>query len=175
MDSAEAERIFNVGPVDIFLVTCRDGYPPAIDANLRTLAKQHGLALQSFTDWRRHFDGLIDGIVTSLLSLLAIGFVVGGFGVGNTMAMSVLEMDPADRVAENHRHDAAQVQRFVLTQGLLIGIVGALLGTAAGVATAAVIHSCSSSLLGRDVPLQFHSWLFLANIGGCLVTALLAA
>jgi putative ABC transport system permease protein len=175
LDSTEAERLFDVGPVDIFLVTCRDGYPSAIESNLRTLAEQHGLALQSFADLRRYFDGLINGIVTSLLSLLALGFIVGGFGVGNTMAMSVLEMTRQIGLLRIIGMTRRQVQRFVLTEGLLIGVVGAVLGTAAGVVTALVIHFCNWSLLGRDVPLQFHSWLFLANIGGCLATALLAA
>jgi len=175
LDSTEAERLFDVGPVDIYLVTCRDGYPPATESNLRALAEQHGLALQSFADLRRYFDGLIDGIVTSLLSLLALGFVVGGFGVGNTMAMSVLEMTRQIGLLRIIGMTRRQVRRFVLTEGLMIGVVGAALGTAAGVVTALVIHFCNWSLLGRDVPLQFHSWLFLANIGGCLATALLAA
>ena len=172
LDSVEAEHFFDIGPVDIFLVTCRDGCPPTIESNLRAVAKQDGLSLQSFADLRRSFDGLINGIVTSLLSLLALGFVVGGFGVGNTMAMSVLEMTRQIGLLRITGMTRRQVQRFVLTQGLLIGVVGALLGTAAGVVTALVIHYCSSSLLGHNVPLQFHSWLFFANIGGCLVAAL---
>jgi putative ABC transport system permease protein len=68
-----------------------------------------------------------------------------------------------------------QVRKLVFCESLLLGILGALMGTLGGVTTAVVIHFCNEPVLGRAIPFSMPLWLLLANAGGCLLIALLAA
>ena len=58
---------------------------------------------------------------------------------------------------------------------MLLGILGALLGTVAGATTAWTIHLCNEPLLGQTVPFAFHTWLVALTAGGCLLITVLAA
>jgi putative ABC transport system permease protein len=104
-----------------------------------------------------------------------VGFIVGGVAVANTLTLNVLEQTRELGLLRIIGLTPAQTRWLVLNESLLLGAMGALLGTLGGVTTALVIHFCNGPVLGRPVPFELHPWLVIANAGGCLLIALLAA
>ena len=104
-----------------------------------------------------------------------MGFVIGGVAVGNTLSMSVLEQTRELGLLRIIGMTRRQVRKLVLWESLLLGILGTLLGTLAGLTTAWIIHLCNEPLLGHALPFAFHGWLLAANAGACLVITILAA
>lgn len=174
-DREAASRAMELGPVDVYLINCQANFPKQLEGQLGSFARDQGLVLHSFADFRRYLDQLINGVVGALFALLGLGFVVGGFGIANTLAMSVLEQTRELGLLRIVGMTQRQIRRLVLVEGLMLGMVGVLLGVAAGMVTAFLIHFCNRALLDRDVPFQLHGWLLLANIVGCLLVAAIAA
>ena len=175
LDSAAAKKAFDVGEPDLYILTRTPESPTDLEERLRALAAQQGFLVRSFAELRAQFDRLVDGIVGSLFVLMAIGFVVGGLGVSNTLAMSVLEQTRELGLLRIVGMTRRQVQRLVMVEALLIGLLGVGLGLLGGMSTAYVIHVCNWTLLDRAVAFEFHGWLLVANVLGCLLVAALAA
>ena len=171
-----AERIVQLGPAEFYVVGAAPGASAdALAAELETQLADDNIVVQSFAELRRQLDGLINSVVAALWMLLAIGFLIGGAAVSNTLVMNVLEQTRELGLLRIIGMTPAQVRKLVFCESLLLGLFGALMGTLGGITTAAVIHFCNEPVLGRTIPFQLHGWLLAANAGGCLVIALLAA
>ena len=175
LDRAAAERLFDLGDPYFYVLTRAPDAPAELEDNLRKYADSHHYLLQSFSDLRRQLDQLINGVVGSLFVLMGIGFVVGGLGVSNTLAMGVLEQTRELGLLRIVGMTRGQVRRLILVEGMLIGAIGIVLGTLAGGTTAYMIHVCNWALLGYNVAFAVHGWLFILSTAGCLVITLLAA
>jgi putative ABC transport system permease protein len=68
-----------------------------------------------------------------------------------------------------------QMRRLVFCESLLLGILGTLMGTLAGLTTAWIIHLCNEPLLGHAIPFALHVWLVAGNAIACLAITLVAA
>jgi putative ABC transport system permease protein len=176
LDQEAAGRMFSLGPAEFFLVEARGGVSTdALASELETLLADEGIVVQSFADMRRQLDSLIDGVVGALWALLAVGFLIGGVAVSNTLTLNVLEQTRELGLLRIIGMTPAQVRKLVFCEALLLGVLGALMGTLGGITTALVIHLCNEPVLGRAIPFAMHGWLVAANVGGCLLLALLAA
>jgi putative ABC transport system permease protein len=175
LDRDAAAALFDLGQVDFHVITCKSGQTATAQASLETLARSHGLALQSFAELRRELDEQIGGITGALYALLAVGFLVGGFGVANTLAMSVLEQTRELGLLRIVGMSRRQISRLVVVEALFLGLASVCLGVLAGMTTALVIHLCNRALLDRDVPFQFHPLLLAGNVAVCLLVAIIAA
>lgn len=176
LDHEAAAQTFSLGPAEFFLVEAQPGVSTdSLAASLETLLADDGVVIQSFADLRRQLDALIDGVVGALWGLLAIGFLIGGVAVSNTLMLNVLEQTRELGLLRIIGMTPRQVRKLVFCESLLLGLLGALLGTAGGVTTALVIHLCNEPVLGRSIPFAMHGWLLAANVGGCLAIAVLAA
>ena len=176
LDQATAEKLFTLGPAHFLIVQATPGTSSSkLAADLEALFKGQGIVVQSFEEMRRQLDGLIDGVVGALWGLLAVGFLVGGVAVSNTLTLNVLEQTRELGLLRIIGMTPGQTRRLVLCESLLLGLLGALMGTLGGITTAVVIHLCNEPVLGRSIPLQLHGWLLAANAGGCLIIALVAA
>jgi len=175
LDRSAAADMIDLGPVDFYLVTCAPNQTAAALQPLESLAKSHGLALQSFAELRRDLDVQIGGISGALYALLAVGFLVGGFGVANTLAMSVLEQTRELGLLRIVGMSGRRIGRLVLVESLFLGLASVSLGVLAGMTTALVIHLCNRALLDRDVPFHFHPLLLAGNVAVCLLVAAAAA
>jgi putative ABC transport system permease protein len=171
-----AETMVDLGPAEFFVVeTEPDASTAQVASDLETLLAEDGVIVQSFADLRRQLDALIGGVVGALWGLLAIGFVIGGVAVGNTLMLNVLEQTREIGLLRIIGMTPGQVRKLVFCESLLLGILGALMGTLGGITTALVIHYCNEPVLGRAIPFSMPVWLLLANAGGCLLIALVAA
>jgi putative ABC transport system permease protein len=175
-DLAPARKQLELGTAEIFTVAVKsDAEVDGVVQQLKSRLGESGLVVESFADVRQQLDLLIAGIVGALWALLAVGFVIGGVAVGNTLSMSVLEQTRELGLLRIIGMTRGQVRKLVLWESLLLGILGTLLGTLAGLTTAWIIHLCNEPLLGHALPFAFHGWLLAANAGACLVITLLAA
>ena len=176
LDQKAAEEIVNLGAADIYIVHAEPGVRVGhLHDRVETVAQEQGLICQSFTQMRQGLDRLVNGIVGALWGLVGIGFVVGGVAVGNTLTMSVLEQTRELGLMRIVGMTRWQVRRLVLWEAILLALVSIALGALAGITTAWVIHLCTIPLLGRSMPFIFHWWLLAANVGGCVLVALVAA
>lgn len=176
LDRRGIQATLDLGPIEYLMIQGRKGADPfELEAALQRFAGDRGLVLQSFAGLRSQFDGLINGIVVSLWSLLVLGFVVGGFAVANTLTMSVLEQTREFGLLRIVGMTRRQVRKMVLCEAALLSGVGLLTGSLAGIATALLIYVCNEALTQRQVPFLFHFWLLGANIVACLLVAVLSA
>jgi len=176
LDQAMAANLFPIGPPSFLIVQAVPGSSSdSLAAALEKRFEGEGLVVQSFTQLRRQLDGLIDGVVGALWGLLAVGFLVGGVAVSNTLTLNVHEQTRELGLLRIIGMTPGQTRRLVFCESLLLGLLGTLLGTLGGITTAIVIHLCNEPVLGRSIPLHLPGWLLVANAGGCLLIALAAA
>ena len=127
LDRRAAEQLFEVGSPDLYVITRAPNAPADLENNLHALAAREGYLVLSFQDLRQQFDRLINGIVSSLFVLMGIGYIVGGLGVSNTLAMSVLEQTREIGLLRIIGMTRRQTRRLILVEGMMIGAIGALL------------------------------------------------
>ena len=68
-----------------------------------------------------------------------------------------------------------QLRKLILCESLLVGILGVIMGTLAGLTTAWIIHICNEPLLGQSLPFSLNMWLLVINPAACLAITVLAA
>ena len=91
------------------------------------------MLLHSFADLRRRLDGMINGVVAGLWVLLALAFIIGSFGVANTLTMNVLEQTRELALLRVVAMTRRQVRKTILAQAVLIGFIGLALGVSGGI------------------------------------------
>ena len=106
---------------------------------------------------------------------MAIAFVIGGVAVANTLSMSVLEQTREIGLLRIIGMTRRQMRKLIFCESLLLGVLGTLLGTLAGLTTAWIIHLCNEPLLGHAIPFTLHTWLVAANAIACVAITMLAA
>jgi putative ABC transport system permease protein len=176
VDQRPAAELITLGRPQIFTVATQPGtaIEPLVE-ELKPLVEGEGLSVQSFAEIRGGLDTLIAGIVGALWGLLAIGFVIGGLAVANTLSMSVFEQTRELGLLRVIGMTRPQMRKMIFCESLLLGILGTLLGTLAGLTTAWIIHLCNEPLLGHAIPFTLHTWLLVANAVACLGITLFAA
>jgi putative ABC transport system permease protein len=111
----------------------------------------------------------------ALWGLAALGFVVAGLGIANTMTMSVLEQARELAVLRAIGMRRRQVGRLVLAQALLTGVAGLLPGTAVGVGLAYLLNCSTARLLGSESHFRVSPGLVAGCAAMALTTAALAS
>jgi putative ABC transport system permease protein len=105
-------------------------------------------------------------------ALAAVALMVAGIGIVNTLAMNVLERVRELAVLRATGLTRRQAWRLVVLEAAVLGLVGALLGALAGLATGAVLIQLAGS---SGVPYQVPWAAAAAALGGGLVLAVVAA
>ena len=175
MEREAAQRLFDVGGVDVFMVKAYPVERDAVEARLRELTQQHGLMLHSFADLSRRLDGMLNGVVGSLWGLLVLGFLVAGFGIANTLTMNVLEQTRELALLRVVAMTRRQVAKTVLAQALVVGLIGVVMGLIAGATTAWVISLTMLPLLGYHIGFALHADLVCGCVALTLAIVLVAA
>jgi len=114
----------------------------------------------------------IDRRALLFAALAAVALVVAALGIVNTLAMNVLERVRELAVLRAMGLTRRQAWRLVVLEAAILGLVGALLGALAGLATGAVLIQLAG---GSGVPYQAPWAAAAAALGGGIVLAVLAA
>jgi putative ABC transport system permease protein len=172
LDNDFAQTVFATGLPGMCVVRTSPDDRESVGAALKALATEKGLTIQSFAQIREQLDTLINGVVGALWVLLALGFVVGGFGIANTLTMSVLEQTRELGLLRIIGMTRQQIFKIVFCEALYLAIAACLLGTIAGMSTAYVIHLTNEPLMGRTIAFSLQWPLLLLNAALCVVVAL---
>lgn len=157
------------------VVRTRPDQREAVLRQVRTLCQESGLLVSSNRELSDAIDSTMSGIVHGLWGLLALGFLVAGFGIGNTLMMNVLEQTREIALLRVIGMTRWQVRKMILAQALILGVVGLGLGVLAGVNTAYLMNRCLQPLVGRSVPFAIPAALILISFLTALLVVLLAA
>jgi putative ABC transport system permease protein len=168
MEGKTARQLLGVDEINTFIVNSQPGARARVQEQLQPLCEKSGLLLQSFADLRRRVDAIINGVVASLWVLLALGFIVGAFGIANTLTMNVLEQTRELALLRVVAMTRWQVRKTILAQAILIGFIGLTLGLTGGIVGSYVCNLCAVPLLGHAVAFALHPSL----LGVCFVTGL---
>jgi putative ABC transport system permease protein len=176
LDQRAVEKQLALGPADFYIVEARRGTAgQALAERFERTFDGQGIVVQSLAEMRSQLDALVDGIVGALWALLAVGFVVGGIGVGNTLTLNVLEQTRELGLLRLIGMTPGQVRKLVFCESLLLGVLGVLLGLAGGVTTAIVIYVCNEPVLGRAIEFSLDVRLLGLAAAGGLMLAIVAA
>ena len=77
--------------------------------------------LQSFADLSRLVDRIMGGVEAGLWAILALEFIVAGFGIANTLTMNVLEQTRELGLLRIVAMTKQQVRRTIECQALIMG------------------------------------------------------
>jgi putative ABC transport system permease protein len=190
MTTETAKQKFNLGLPNVIILKTKGGPPESqqplgnlannygpseTQKTLAKLADDYGWALQSWSDVKANLDKTLNGLVAALWALIAVGFVVGGLGIMNTLTMNILEQTREIGLLRVLGMSKKQTLVLVFVQVILIVAMGILLGASAGITTAYVIDWVSMPLLAREVPFHLQYDLIWFNLGICVVIALVSA
>ncbi|MBU4271336.1 MAG: ABC transporter permease [Planctomycetes bacterium] len=175
MEGKTARRLLGVEDVNVFIVNTTSGMLAAVQGQLKPICDKSGLMLHSFADLRKRVDDLMTGVIASLWGLLALGFIVGAFGIANTLTMNVLEQTRELALLRVVAMTRWQVRKTILAQALIIGFIGLTLGVAGGVIGSYVSNLCAVPLLGHSVDFVLHPSLLAICFALGLVVIIVAA
>jgi len=155
------------------------GAADAVDAVTETAAAAApGAAVQGAVLFRQSLDDVLDVLLLVVTALLGIAVVIALVGVGNTLALSVVERRQELGLLRALGQPAGGVRRTLLWEAGLVAGVASVLGVALGVVlglagTASALGATTSVVL--DVPwLQVLAAVVVATLAG-MVASLLPA
>ena len=175
IERTEAERTFHVSGADMFLIRALPKALDQVHEQLAALCEKEHLMVYSFAELSRLLDGIMGGILSGLWGLLALGYVVAGFGIGNTLMMNVAEQTREIALLRVVGMTQRQVRKMILAQAAIIGVVGLSLGVFAGVNTAYIMSLCMQPLLGYTIAFSLPPMLILGSFGMAMLIVFVAA
>ena len=132
-------------------------------------------SVETAESFRAGYRAQFDGLVALLMALAGLTALVGGLGLGNTMALNVLERSREIGVLRALGARRPLLRRLVLAEGLLIALssvaVAALLALPL---TAALGRAMGVSLLGSPLRFAFVPGAAAAWLGLVVVIAVVA-
>jgi len=143
-------------------------------SQLAEIAKNYDVILLSNADIKQKVTQFARGTEWSLWLLLLMGFVVGAFGVVNTLTMNVLEQTRELGLLRIVAMTKRQVRRTVLMQAMIIGGVGLPAGILVGIGTAYVINLAMMKSFGHLVTFQFHPQMWLGTLVASMIIVMIA-
>lgn len=175
MEGEQARKLMGVDKVDAFVIQVASQELTETGKQLKEFCKQRNVLLFSFDELRRKLDTLLNGVIGSLWGLMVLGFVVGAFGMANTLSMNVLEQTRELALLRVVAMTRKQVRKTILAQATIIGFIGLFTGTVGGLIGAYTINLCSIPLFGQAIPFAIHPLLLAACFFSGLVVILIAA
>jgi putative ABC transport system permease protein len=167
--------LFGMEEPDIVLITADEHERQALREPLARIAAEHGMILRSSGELQEFVNTLVNGVVGSLWTILALGFVVGSMGVANTVTMNVLEQKRTLGLLRTIGMNRRQVVRLVLLQSILLGAAGGLIGVTSGLVTAAFIQLASQPLVGHPVSFRLRPDVVVVNVAAAIAVTAAAA
>jgi putative ABC transport system permease protein len=170
-----AQRLLGISGVDAYVVQADPARLPEVKQRLQSLVEKHGALVHSLSDIRQLIDSMVDRIKGALWGVLVLGFVVAAIGVVNTLTMNVLEQTRELgllRIVAMTRH---QVRRTILLQAIIMGTIGLVPGTLAGVGVAYLVYLATMPVTGHTVDFVFRPSLLAGSLAAALAIVVAAA
>jgi len=175
MERKVAESMLAVEGVDAYIIQADDAKLAVVGDQLQELSDEHGLLLQSYAELVQFINAMMNGVIGSLWALLALGFVIAAFGMVNTLAMNILEQTRELGVLRVVAMTRRQVRKTILSQALIMGLIGLGPGTLIGVGVAYLINLATLPATGRAVLFVFRPELLIGSFCAALAIVLVAA
>ncbi len=176
MDWEVGQRLMKTEGVDGYIIRANSGKLLELKPTLEAICKQHGVLLNSQAEIGQRINQISNGIAGCLWGLIFLGFVVAAFGVVNTLSMNVLEQTRELGLLRIVAMTRVQVRRTIMTQALIIGMVGLVPGVFFGLGIAYIINLAMEPSYGRPIEFTLHPVLmFVALVGSMLITVIAAA
>jgi len=157
---------------DAFAVRFEPGQEASARGGVEEAARGFALEPASLDQAAGAIGASIDRRALLFAALAAVALVVAGLGIVNTLAMNVLERVRELAVLRATGLTRRQAWRLVVLEAAILGLVGALLGALAGLATGAVLIQLAG---GSGVPYEAPWAAAAAALGGGILLAVVAA
>ncbi len=172
----QAAGRLETGKPDYYVVELKgETFADEVVPELQAMTEEYPVTLTSVLAMRQMVNQSANAVVASLWALMGIGFVVGGFGIANTLMMSVLEQTRELGLLRIIGMTPTQIGRLILAEALLLGTIGVVVGGLAGIMVAWMIHCINEPLLGHAVEFHLQYVLVFTNMAVGLVVVVLAA
>jgi len=179
LERSVGKKLLAVEGADLFIVRAPAEALTAVENRLKTICDESGLMLQSFTDLRRRLDQLMNSVIAGLWGIMALGLVVAGFAVANTLTMNVLEQTREIAMLRVVAMTRRQVRRTILAQAAILGLFGVTVGVISGAISSYTMNLCTPAVTGRPIDFALHPGLligtYLVALGIILIAAWLPA
>ena len=136
----------------------------------QNLAGYPSLKVENRSEYQQSLSDQLNQVVYMLYALLAMSVVISIFGIANSLFLSIHERTPELGLLRAIGATTDQLRRVIRYESVITSVIGGLLGTAIGVAFAAVaIASLSELGLGFSLPvLQLAVFLVVAVLVGVI-------
>ncbi|MDX6275696.1 MAG: putative transport system permease protein [Frankiales bacterium] len=171
------DKSFGKGPVEIVTATAEPGVSAEAlrDSVIKALVNHPTLKIRTTHDYVAQQRRDIDKVLGLVLTLLALAVLIAGFGIVNTLALSVVERTREIGLLRAVGAGRKQVKRMIRVEAVLIALYGALLGLILGAGLAAlVVHSLAGSGIDQLslAPSRLVLYVVLAGLVGTLAAVL---
>ncbi len=165
MDAPVAKLALSMEGSDVLVVQADDANLKDVEKQLRAYCDERGLVLQSYADLIGVINRMVNGVIASLWTLLALGCSIAAMGLVNTLTMNILEQTREIGMLRVVAMTRQQTRRMILAQAVMMGVLGILPGAAIGVFVSYAISLSAQSILGHDIQFVFHPVL----VGGAVL------
>ncbi len=175
MDAPVAKLALGMEGADVLIVQADDSKLKEVEADLRAYCTQHGLVLQSYAQLVGVINGIVNGVIASLWTLLALGCSIAAMGLVNTLTMNILEQTREIGMLRVVAMTRGQTRSMILAQALIMGVLGILPGAVVGVFVSYCISLSAQSILGHNILFEFHPGLVWGAVFLGMVIVLMAS
>jgi putative ABC transport system permease protein len=162
---------------DVVMVRAAGGVKP-VDSRAAVEAVTDDFPLVSvgsIADWRSQITGAVDTLIAVVAGLLAIAILIALIGIMNTLSLSVVERTRESATIRAIGLTRGQLRATLLTEALLMGFVGALVGVGFGLlygwATTRVMFTGFAAVVTVPVG-QLLGYVALAALAAVLAAVL---
>ena len=170
-----AKELLNAQGLDAIVVRADSSQHAELEKRLKALCVENALMFQSYSDLVSIIKGTRDGVTGGLWAVLALCFVIAAFGLVNTLAMNILEQTREIGMLRVVAMTRNQVRKMIVSQALIIGLIGLLPGALMAIWIAYLINLPSYQVIGREIEFRIYPWLLVGGVLFELVVILIAS
>jgi putative ABC transport system permease protein len=175
LDWEESRRLLEIPGIHGLEVYAEPGQVGRVDRELRTLAGEQGILVQSNAELRGEVDKNVQAFEAFMWMLIALLFLVASLGIVNTLTMNIQEQTREFGVLRAIGMRRGQVARVILAQALALAVVSVLPGVVVGVGMSYVMNLSTRPLIGQEMAFRVGAGFVASCAGVAVVVAVLAS
>lgn len=175
MHRPQAVELFQVEGADAYIIDAAPSQLAQVEKRLIDFSIERGLMFQSYKDLITYIHGIINVVLASLWTLLALGTVIACFGLINTLAMSILEQTREIGLLRAIAMTRGQVRRLIASQAMLMATIAIVPGVPIGLMLAYLVNISSAHFTGHQLEFDPRPELVVLAVLAELLLAALAA